>query len=728
MKEVNTIENVKGDGGNAKVTDKELENLKDEMDEICKDAAYDVQERRRLGDDTRFCRWAHQTTDALKHGDPYEGHEAFPFEGASDARIRLCDMIINEREKVLTQSAMRADITVEGVEGNDLELGARMSIVLKWVLNNALGSKYRRELKKIAQWQEGDVPAGAVMGVYWNDEVALENKIITKTDVANMLLQVIQQDPEMTDVTDLEFMQELDLLINNENEADRLKAMLLASSPHLSNARIDKIIKELRETGEATFPSPYIKTQTPVITAHRLFDDIFFPSNTYDLANARVVFVREWLTEAQLRERQFTHGYSEKYVDSLLDHEGETGFPEYTAQEMAGEWIVERVKSPSQIENKGLYEQITAYTRSVNEDGVPGIYYTCFSKLVDIPAKERQLLDYAHGTYPFVWFGRETLTNRLWDSRSVSELAMGHQKMLKILWDSFLDHTSLSTIPPITVPKNRPNSKLEIGPMKVVKENRQGEVRFMDMPKYPASNDKAQPLLEKQVNEYFGRADEGVQPALSQLHMQDMIDTFLGNLKDVMHMVLQLCQQYMPDEILARVSGAEDGLPIIRTRQEIQGKFDLGISFDSKDLDMEYVMKKAEIIGKYILPIDSVSTIQRDKLVQKLFAGLDPSLASATIQPLQNANMKEMLDEQNNFAKIAAGVEPPMMEDGQNHQLRLQVLNEIAQKNPDALQRLPDDSKAILDTRLEHLNFMVQQQTVNKQYGKLGAIPALQNQ
>ena len=92
--------------------------------------------------------------------------------------------------------------------------------------------------------------------------------------------------------------------------------------------------------------------------------------------------------------------------------------------------------------------------------------------------------------------------------------------MLKILWDSFLDHTSLSTIPPITVPKNRPNSKLEIGPMKVVKENRQGEVRFMDMPKYPASNDKAQPLLEKQVNEYFGRADEGVQPALSQLHIQ----------------------------------------------------------------------------------------------------------------------------------------------------------------------------------------------------------------
>ena len=306
---------------------------------------------------------------------------------------------------------------------------------------------------------------------------------------------------------------------------------------------------------------------------------------------------------------------------------------------------------------------------------------------------------------------------------------MGQQKMLKILWDSFLDHTTLTTIPPITVPKNRPQTQLNISPLGQVKENRPGEVRFMDMPKYPVSNDKAQPILEKQVNEYFGRADESVQPALTQLHMQDIIDTYLGNLKDVMHMILQLCQQYMPDETLSRISGTEEnGLPVVRSRQEIQGKFDLAISFDSKDLDMEYVMKKAEIIGKYILPIDSVSTIQRDKLVQKLFAGLDPSLAASTIQPVQNANMKEVLDEQANFAKIATGVEPPMMEDGQNHGLRLKTLQQIGEVNPQAIDRLPDDSKQMLENRLQHLNHMVEQQTVNKQYGRLGAVPASQQE
>jgi hypothetical protein len=140
---------------------------------------------------------------------------------------------------------------------------------------------------------------------------------------------------------------------------------------------------------------------------------------------------------------------------------------------------------------------------------------------------------------------------------------------------------------------------------------------------------------------------------------------------------------------------------------------------------MEYVMKKAEIIGKYILPIDTLSTIQRDKLVQKLFAGLDPSLAAATIQPVQNANMKEAIEEQTNFAKIASGVEPPMQEDGENHQMRLQVLQQIAELNPAAIERLPQDSQEILKKRMEHLSHMVQQQTVNKQYGRLGAIPAL---
>ncbi|SVD96765.1 uncharacterized protein METZ01_LOCUS449619, partial [marine metagenome] len=81
-------------------------------------------------------------------------------------------------------------------------------------------------------------------------------------------------------------------------------------------------------------------------------------------------------------------------------------------------------------------------------------------------------------------------------------------------------------------------------------------------------------------------------------------------------------------------------------------------------------------------------------------------------------------DEQANFAAIAAGVEPPMLEEGQNHGLRLQVLGEIAQKNPRAVERLSDDAKSIWQARIQHLNHMVQQEQ-NKQIGRKGAAPAL---
>jgi len=720
-----TIETVKGDGGTAPITKDELTLLKTEMDSIARDAAQDIQARRTEAEDTRFCRWPNQSADGLKHSDPVDGHKAFPFEGASDSRVRLSDMIINEREKIMVASAMRSDVSVEGIESNDFELGSRMQILLNWIIKNAFGSTYRRELKKLAQWQEGDVPAGAVMGVYWLQESALENKVLSVDEIGQMLYESISNDPALKGLTKNQFMVDLQNLITLDSERDRLENILISVSPHLSKGRISKIIKELRETGQAVYPSPYIKTSSPKITAHRMFEDIFFPSNTYDIRRARVIFVREWLTESDLRERSVTHGYSQKYVDQVLKHEGETGFPEYVRNEVDGDWFTQSAKGPSQIQYKGMYEQITAYQRSCNDDGVPGIYYTCFHHAVDISAKDRILLDYAHGEYPFVWFGRETLTNRLWDSRSVSELAMGQQKMLKILWDSFLDHTSIATIPPVRVPKNRPNQRLEIGPLKQIKENRPGEVSFMEPPRYPVSNDKAQPLLENQVNEYFGRAHKDVMPVITQLHAQDMTDSFLANVKDVLVMVLQLCQQYVSDEFLARITGAKEGLPIIRSRAEIQGKFDLCISFDSKDLDMEYVVKKAELIGKYILPIDTLSTVQRDKLVARLFAGIDPSLAEATLQPVQNANMKEALDEQVNFAKIASGVEPPMLEEGQNHQLRLQTLQQIAQANPDAIERLQEDSKQILQARFEHLQHMVEQQTTNKQYGRMGAVPAL---
>jgi len=721
IKEVN-LEKMRGDGGETKVTEEQLEAFKDEMEQIQRDLAQDVSARRDKAEDIRYCRWEGQSPDGLKKAEYMEGATPFPFEGATDSRIRTADMIINERERILVSAAKRADVRVQGLEGRDLMLGAQMNTVLKWVLRNQLGNSFRRELKKIAQWQEGDTPAGSVLGVYWKHEVALEMGTMNIDELIMALVERAKKEGLGQEA----IAQEIPNMMNNPHEEANLVTMIRQIAPHVKEARAKKMLKELKETGIARFPTPYVKESVPKLTAYRMFEDIFFPQNTTDIQRARVIFIREWLSETELREREVSQGYSRKFVDKVLEHEGESGFSTYyAASEVVGDFSLGLVKRTTDREAyRGCYEVITAYNKAVNDDGVPGIYYTCFSHAVEFAAKKRALLDYAHGKYPFVFFAREVLTSRLWDSRSVAELAMTGQQTQKFLWDSYCDHTTLSTVPPIRVPKNRPRVQLTIGPMAQVKESRPGEIQWMEPPRYPTTNDKAQDIVQQQIDQYFCRTSDAVPPAMSALASQDMVDSFLSNLKDALVMMLQLVQQYMPDETLQRVTGSKQGVPVARSRQDIQGKFDLDLTFDARDLDLDYVLKKAEVIGKYILPIDVLSTVQRDKLVARLFAGIDPALAEDTLQPVSSANRREIEEEQMNFAKIAAGVEPPMLEEGQNHQLRLQTLQQIGQKNPGAMERLEEDSQSILETRMKHLGFMVQQGK-NAQTGRVGAQPAL---
>ena len=728
-----TIEVVKGDGGDASVTDDELTRLKNEIDHIMKDAAEDIADRRSDASDARFCRWTGQSSDGLVHRKNLDGEPVFPFEGAPDTRIRTADMLVNERAKTLVAAATRSRVVVEGTESRDLRLGAVLTVVLKWLLKSKLGSSWRRTLERLAQWQEGDVPAGAVMGVYWQAKTALENKEIGIDDVAQLLMAsgiVPAEDPEA-------LVTELVSMLQDPEQEERLAGLLTGAAPHVTMKRARKIAKDLRKnfvvdeaTGQpatsAVFPQPYMKENGPALTAHRLFEDIFIPANTTDIQRSRAVFIREWLSEAEMRERVLTHGYSREYVEKALEYEGETGFPTYEITELVEDALV--VKSPDTQARRGLYEQITAYYKAVNDDGVPGVYYTCFHSQVDFAAKDRQLLPYAHGEYPFVWFGRETLTSRLWDSRSVPELAMTMQKLQKVFWDSFGAHVQLTTVPPIKAPKSRPTHRVAIGPMAVVKETRPNEINWMAPPAYPTTNDKARADLDRMVDNYFGRMNRGTtDPALTQLHQQDMIDRFLDSLKDVFKMVLQLCQQYMDDQTLARITGAKEAVPIARGRAEIQGMFDVSIDFDAKDLDMEHVIKKAEIIGRYILPMDTLGTAKRDLLVARLFGGIDPNLADDVLVPVEAANQKEISEEQINFAKIAAGVEPDMKKEGENHALRLQVLQAIGQANPAAMENLTEDSQKILQNRVKHLQFMQQQQQ-NKQIGRVGTSPAQMQQ
>ena len=74
--------------------------------------------RRTKSDDVRFAKWAGQNDDGKKHANDANS-EPFPWEGASDTRVRLADQIINENVDILSTSFWRGVLRASPTEAND---------------------------------------------------------------------------------------------------------------------------------------------------------------------------------------------------------------------------------------------------------------------------------------------------------------------------------------------------------------------------------------------------------------------------------------------------------------------------------------------------------------------------------------------------------------------------------------------------------------------------------
>jgi hypothetical protein len=177
---------------------------------------------------------------------------------------------------------------------------------------------------------------------------------------------------------------------------------------------------------------------------------------------------------------------------------------------------------------------------------------------------------------------------------------------------------------------------------------------------------------------------------------------------------------------VARVAGAL-GRPWKLTSAEIQGQFDLSVESDPRDINMETLKEKwgfLEIIMKY----DRAGRVDYGKLIEFGLSGIDPSMAESVLVPMEAANQKQVSEEQDALAKMIAGIEPPMdPQPGMNYQLRMQVLQQSVQKNPEMQRRISaqPDTAALIQNRMKFLDFQVQQQG-NAQIGRVGAAPVMQ--
>jgi hypothetical protein len=696
-------------------------------------------------EEVRRCVWDKQNADGRKHKDEDTGEEAFPFEGAADNRIRLVDQIINEKAMLCVTAALRAPVVVRGMRSGNDGFGKRMETALKWIMRNQWGSEMLEWLMLLAQYREGDQPAAALAGVYWDRREALRLKRITIQELQALYLQMLQAriEPDVWPEVEREAMayaealpEELVAAANDGGEERQAEVveMLGHMFPEVSEKRrkraVRELVRDLRkgvDDARCEFPQPYTVMNGPRVTPLRVGEDVLVPLNMERFQDARIYFTLEWLPEYEIRNRQRSRDYSEAFVEALLAQaEGATGRPTYTCE---GKGMMRKytrtadgeIRQATAEDYRGLFQVVTAYFRGTDEDGVGGVFSLAFNPELDMPATEMELLDLPHNDYPGVWFQREFLSSRGLDSRSWAELLGAAQSSIKDLSDSFNNHASLTAVPTLIAKGRRSTARMKIGQLEVINLKPQGDVKAMDMGRFPSAAVQQGELTRRDADALAGRANAGVDQRLTDLHTEWTVMSFLSGVRDVLTMVLKLWQAFSTPEERELITGAK-GEQLFMRPEDVEGDFRLDLRFDPRSTDVEYLAEKAKILKDVFMPLDVDATIKWAVITQWLFMAFDPDLAELALDSVEGAQAREIEDEMLVWCKALAGVETPPKEQGQNFGARLQWLQqrmqEVAQQ-PEFFGAVSPAAEEIVTRRVQHLEFMVQQQQ-NAQTGRVG--------
>lgn len=651
-------------------------------------------------DDVRYAKWAGQTSDGRKHSDALpEGRKAFPFEGASDTRVLLADNIIKRTADMLCGAQQRAIVRLNGVELNDTELGSMAGTVVHWA-KNRIRNQIGREAELLANYAEAYGCAAAYVG--WDQQVSMREQVMTMDEIVAFAQQAGPESP-------LSIVPEM---IQQPDSESMLADMFRTQFPTLKKRDVRKMIRELREEGSTSFPVPYVCKNEPCIRALKMYDDIIVPPETIELQDARVIFMRQWMTEGDLKAKVLTDNWDEKFVEAAINTKGHSGSIDFEFLDKAS-WIERR---------DNMIEIFWAYTRSVNEDGIPSIYYTVFSPQVsDDLYGLHEMLPYAHNEYPFIEMKAENNSRRLLDSRGVPEIVKTWQNEVKVQRDSITDYTSFSTLPAIQyIKRNGPVG--EFGPAVQIPVTKIDDVKFMMPPsREPSTAFQVEEKVHRQCAEYFGLPHPEVPQPTTLMAQQAKVMAWLRGWAEIYRHMLRLCIQYLAPEEMMRIAGTQEVQALTHEAE----KFDISLSFSSDDLSHDIVKERLAAIRE-ITQLDVTGRLDRSKLIEKMLRTAAPE-SSEDLLLDQNDATKQLYDGvKQDVANMMLGIEADYqdMSDDATATTKLQMVQTLAQKTPSIQERMQGDEmfKQLFSNYLKSLEFGAQQQT-NKQIGRQGVAP-----
>lgn len=652
--------------------------------------------RSRLNFESRYCVWPNQSDDGRKWTPRRGEDQVFPWKGASDARVPLVDMYVNKDVSFLNILGDRMRPTVSATESNNAGFATTATQFLRWMHFQQM-TEVRAEKRLLNNYlMERGV---GVMQVMWDRRMQLGyEEIDLERIITNIMSQ--QNNPQM----DRRLLDLPKMLMNPAYDKETLK-LAQEIYPDVEKKFLAPAIVDLRETGQAKFPRPYLMVNRPRLRALAPNEDVFLPPEMSAMDDTREVHVRELLTETRLRDRIKSYEWDKDFVKQVIaTQRGRITYGE-EFQSMRGPWLI----GSRQWQNyERMFEILHSFRRLTDENGVPTIYYTCWNAGITESWAYHDLLNYEHGEMPFVLFEREKRSRRVDDSRGYGEVASTWQNQIKAGWDQRIDRGSIATLPPSFYPEGMQPERW--GPGVQVPTSQPTRYGFFQPPQMDEGGKEQDMEVRQFADEYFSRSKNPADMPENQLGKQDLGNNYMDGMTRVHTQEFALCQQFMPDDFYYRVTGDQKGRTIHAERDEIQGKFEVGISMDVNDLDADKAQEKVKSLGEW-MAMDVNGRIDRDAALVYVGELIDPSMVARLLKPGEEAAQQEVDDEKTVFVKAMAGV-PTDIKPGQAFQLRLQTLTQMLQQNQQAQQlyHTNDQVKEAFDGRIKQLQLQVDQQ------------------
>jgi len=659
-------------------------------------------------DDLRFCRWNGQTPDGKKFSaNRDEDDPALPFEGASDARVRLIDRIINEQTALWMNALKAAKLGVSGRTIEDGHNAGAMSTLLEYVASGRMKQEMRREAELWGQY--ANQFGWAVIHIGWEQEMGTREKKFTISDLIQTVNEMAQGNPESPLLA-------LPNYIADKEMEDIAVSLIMGLMPDKTENFVKKAVRELRGQGYTTIYEEVLMKNLPTVTTLKPYDEISFPPETIELQKARVVFRKVFMTELEVRAMINTDEWMESGVEEAVKTKGM--FTWYRDPNIVP---TNRLNQDYRLRTNNLIEVVYAYYKQLNEEGNPCTYYTVFcpNSSSDSYLKHGKL-GYAHGKYPFVVLRREYIRKAIYESRGITDILSTDQAELKAQHDSMRDRTAFETVPPLMY-KRRVGGTGRIGPAMLLPVSDVNDYKWMEPPKgTPTIAEFVVNQVEKNAAGYFGLTREETPPALAQMLQQNSVDNWLTAWSEVYSQMLQLSVQYMDVVEIERITGIQ--LP--KNLDDITNQFDFEVKFDVKNLYSDLVLEKLQAIAQFVLPMDSGGIIDKAKLVQKAVEAISPDTAKEIILNPQSASQRLYEDVQTKLGMMMLGNEPTYVENDPTAETKMMYLQQIMQKNMKAQQASQADPmfQALLQNYIKNLQMSVMQQQ-NKQIGRVGVSP-----